>query len=272
MSEFSLPQPRVRKHRSPLAKSLTTQRDVLWALILHDIKSRFFGNGLGYAVTIVWPSVHIAIIVSIYVIGRRPVPYGSSSFLYACIGILPYITLSYMSRFTMIGMMQNRNFMAYPIIRPLDMMMARLALEAVSIFIITTGLVCITEMLGVDAMPLNLSAAVFGMLSAVLLGVGFGVLNAVIVMMFPMWVLGYVGIIILCWITAGMAFNPETMPAEIGYYLSWNPLMHSIEWIRSAYYADFPAHLLDKTYVISFGAGTLALGLIMERTLKRYFK
>ena len=91
-------------------------------------------------------------------------------------------------------------------------------------------------------------------------------------MMFPMWVLGYVGIIILCWITAGMALNPETMPAEIGYYLSWNPLMHRIEWIRSAYYADFPAHLLDKTYVISFGAGTLALGLIMERTLKRYFK
>lgn len=215
---------------------------------------------------------HIAIIVSIYVIGRRPVPYGSSSFLYACIGILPYITWSYMSRFTMMGTLQNRNFMAYPIIRPLDMMIARLALESVSIFIITVGLVCIAEMIGVDAMPLNLSAAVLGLLSAVLLGVGFRVLNSVIVMMFPMWVLGYVGIIILFWITSGMAFNPEAMPAEIGYYLSWNPLLHSVEWIRSAYYADFPAHLLDKTYVVSFGAGTLALGLILERTMKRYFK
>lgn len=272
MTEFSLPMPRTRNHRAPLMKALVTQRDVIWALILHDIKSRFFGNGLGYAVTIVWPAVHIAIIISIYVLGKRPVPYGSSAFLYASIGILPYITWSYMSRFTMMGMIQNRNFLAYPIIRPLDVMVARLALEAISSFIITVGLVCTTEMLGVNAMPLNLSEAVLGWLSAVLLGAGFGIFNSVLVMIAPMWVLGYVGIIILFWITAGMAFNPETMPSEIGYYMSWNPLLHSIEWIRSAYYADFPAHLLSKSYVISVGAGSLALGLIMERTLRRFFR
>ena len=48
MSDFSLPRPRRAEHRSPLLKSLATQRDVLWALMLHDIKSRFFGNGLGF--------------------------------------------------------------------------------------------------------------------------------------------------------------------------------------------------------------------------------
>ena len=48
--------------------------------------------------------------------------------------------------------------------------------------------------------------------------------------------------------------------------------MHSVEWIRKGYYADFPAHLLSKSYVLSVGAGSFALGLLMERALKRYFK
>ena len=272
MTEFSLPRRRLQNRETPLRKALRTQVQVLWALMLHDIKSRFFGNGLGYVVTIIWPATHIAIILAIYVLGKRPIPYGSSPLLYASTGILPYITWNYMSRFTMMGMIQNRSFLAYPVIKPLDMMAARLALEHVSIFIITLGLVGINALSGVDVMPINLTEAVCGLLSAVLLGVGFAIFNSVIVMIFPLWVIGYVGILILFWFTAGMVFNPESLPAELGYWVSWNPLMHCVEWIRKGYYADFPAHLLDKTYVISVGAGSLAIGLVMERTLKKYVK
>ena len=145
-----------------------------------------------------------------------------------------------MSRFTMMGMVQNRSFMAYPVIKPLDMMFARLALEHVSIFIITVGLVATNILFQVDVIPLNLSDAVCGLLSAVLLGIGFGILNSVIVMMFPLWVIGYVGIILLFWFTSGMIINPETMPAELGYWISWNPLMHSVEWIRKGLLRRFP--------------------------------
>ena len=272
MSDFSLPRPRQGGHRTALGKSLAVQRDVLWALMLHDIKSRFFGNGLGYVVTILWPATHIAIVVVAFLIGKRPVPYGSSALLYASTCVLPFIAWNYMSRFTMMGMMQNRSFMAYPVIKPLDMMFARLALEHVSIFIITVGLVCTNVLFQVDVTPVNLSDALFGMLSAVLLGVGFGIFNAVIVMIFPLWILGYVGIILTFWFTSGMLINPEALPAELGYWISWFPLMHSVEWIRKGYYADFSAHLLSKSYVLSCGAGSLALGLIMERALKRYFK
>ncbi len=273
MSDFMLPMPRARLDRErPWRRAWRTQYQVLWALMLHDIKSRFFGNGLGYVVTILWPATHIAIIVLIYVLGRRPVPYGNSALLYASIGIMPYITWNYMSRFTMMCMVQNRCFLAYPVIRPLDMMFSRLALECVSIFIIVTGLVGVNALAQVDVMPIDLGEAVCGLLSAVLLGVGFGVLNGVITMIFPLWVMGYVVILIVFWITAGLAMNPEAMPAEIGYWFSWNPLLHSIEWIRKGYYADFPAHLLDKHYVIGVGAGSLALGLLLERALRPYRK
>ena len=124
--------------------------------MLHDIKSRFFGNGLGYVVTILWPSTHIAIVILAYIIGKRPVPYGNSALLYASTCVLPFIAWNYMSRFTMMGMLQNRSFLAYPVIKPLDMMFARLALEHVSIFIITVGLLCTDMLFQVDVISINL--------------------------------------------------------------------------------------------------------------------
>ena len=272
MSDFVIPRPRHDPRETPLRRTLRTQMQVLWALILHDIKGRFFGNGWGYVVTILWPSAHIAILVLIFVLGKRPVPYGSNALLYASTGALPFIAWSYISRFTMMGMIQNKMFAGYPIIKPLDMMLARLALEHVSIFIITVGLITFDWLMQVDIVPINMGEAICGLLSAVLLGVGFGILNAVIVTIFPLWFIGYVVIIIVFWWSAGLAINPEAMPEQIGYWISWNPLMHSVEWVRKAYYADYPAHFLNKTYVVSFGVGTLALGLLLERALKRYVK
>ena len=271
MSEFRLPKPQAQP-KSNLRRALKTQVNVLWALMLHDIKSRFFGNGLGYVVTIIWPSTHIAIVIVAFTFTKRAIPYGSSPLLYASTCVMPFIAWNYISRFTMMGMLQNRSFLAYPVIKPLDVMFARLALETISTFIVTIGLISVNALYQVDIVPYDMKDAVFGMLSAILLGYGFGILNSVIVLMFPLWIIGYIGILITFWLTSGMVINPETLPSELGYWISWNPLMHCVEWIRLGYYNDFPAHLLNKTYVLCVGSGSLALGLLMERYLKRYFK
>jgi capsular polysaccharide transport system permease protein len=273
MSHVALPSRRLPPATvSPFRGAMTRQVQVLWALILHDIKSRFFGNGLGYVVTILWPSVHIAIIVLAFVLGHRPVPYGSSALLYAATGVMPYIAWNYISRFVCLGLIMNRSFMAYPIIKPLDMMIARLALELVSTFIISVGLVSVLALCQAPFVPLNMAASAEGLLSAVFLGIGFGIFNGVITLVFPLWNIGYVIVIILFWFTSGMVVNPESLPEPLGYYISFNPLMHCVEWVRSGYYADFPAHLLDKSYVLWCGAGSLALGLVGERIVRRYLR
>jgi capsular polysaccharide transport system permease protein len=46
---------------------LTTQGRVLYALMLRDVRTKFFGNGLGFiALSIFWPLVHILILLLIY--------------------------------------------------------------------------------------------------------------------------------------------------------------------------------------------------------------
>ena len=258
------------RRTSPWGVALTNQMNVFHALVLHDIKSRYFGNGLGYVVTILWPGVHLAVIVGIYSVTGRGNGYGTSALLFVSTGVLPYICWNYVSRFCMLGVMQNKSALSYPIINVLDIILARLFLEVVTCSIITFILLAFLMLNGIDVMPIHPAQAAFGLLSSVLLGVGFGVLNAGIAMIFPLWFIGYVLILILFWITSGVAINPELLPEQIGYWLSWNPLLHCIEWLRSAYYDDYPARLLDRSYVLEVGFGTLALGLLMQRTMKRY--
>ena len=253
-----------------LRLAIKSQINIIGALVLHDMKSRFFGNGWGYVVTILWPAAHFAAISVGYVISGRAVPYGSSMLLFISTGVLPYIVWNYISRFCILGVVQNKSYLSYPIVKPMDLMISRLLLEIMTSSIITLLIVIVIELSGVSAMPRDLVSAVFGLLSAVLLGIGFGVLNSVITLILPIWNIIYVLFLILFWLTSGVALNPEAMPVEIGNIFAWNPLLHCIEWVRAAYYEDIPTRLLDKSYVLTVGATSLALGLILERVLRQW--
>ena len=250
--------------------AFNNQINVFHALVLHDIKSRFFGNGLGYVVTILWPGAHLAVIMGIYAATGRGNGYGTSPLLFVATGVLPYICWNYISRFCMMGVIQNKSALSYPIINILDIIFSRIFLEIVTCTIVTFLLLAFLMCNSIDVVPIHPAQAAFGLLSAVLLGIGFAVLNASIVLIFPLWILGYVLVLISFWFTSGVVINPEVLPEQIGYWLSWNPLLHCIEWLRSAYYDDYPARLLDKGYVLEVGFGSLALGLLMQRTMKRY--
>ncbi len=273
MSDFALEHVTHReipRSKSDFRATLTAQMHVLHALILHDIKTRFFGSGIGYVITILWPTVHMAVVMIAFIFGGRQAPYGDSRLLYVATAVLPYICWNYITRFTMLGVTQNKFFLQYPIIRPLDIMFARIALEIISSFIITILLLTALLLLQVDIVPHHLDRAALGLISAVLLGIGFGIINGVICMIFPLWQVPYILIAIGCWFTAGVGLNPELLPPAIGDIIAYNPLLHSIEWIRSAYYDDFPTRLLSKSYVLSVAFGSFSIGLVMERILRRY--
>jgi ABC-type polysaccharide/polyol phosphate export permease len=57
-------------------------------------------------------------------------------------------------------------------------------------------------------------------------------------------------------------------PEIARYYLSFNPVLHAVEWMRSAYYPDYGSLVLDKTYLLYWGIGTVFVGLGLERLLR----
>ena len=250
------------------AITLKRQFVILYALMMHDIKSRFFGNGLGYAVMMAWPLIHVIAIISIFAFSGRLVPYGSSIVLFAATGVMPFVYVTYISRFMLLGVMTNRSFLQYPIIKVLDIMTARAVLELINMAVITFVIFMFMFLWGIECAPIAYNQACEAMLASMLFGLGLGYLNGVITMIIPLWNIVHVILTIIAYAISGILLLPTGFPGWVQYYLSFNPVMQAVIWMRSAFYLDFDAQFLDRTYLLAWGFGTLAFGVILERLLR----
>ena len=246
-------------------------KKIIFALVLHDIKNRFFGSGLGQVVMVLWPFVHILLLVTIYYVTKRPNPYGEGIIQYGAVSVFPFIIFNYVSRWIVFSALTNKQFLNYPIIKPLDIMLGRTVLEIVSITIVGILLVLFVAAAGYNAMPADKIEAISAVLATLFLAIGFGFLNAPFAFIIPIWNVVIVLAIILTYVSSGIVFQPTAMPANIQYYLSFNPLLNCVEWLRAGYYRDYPTAMIDKTYVLSFSLTCLTLGLLLNRLLKRFY-
>jgi capsular polysaccharide transport system permease protein len=251
------------------ADALRQQIQVLYALMLRGVRSRFFGNGLGFLVASVgWPFTHMAIIIIIYIVTGRIAPVGDSLILFAATGLVPYITFNYISRNTMIGMAYDRCLLSYPVIKVIDLLVARIFLEILGSCLTAITFLVILYLAGIDFVPHDIEQASFAFAAAIFLGSGMGLINSIIAMAFTAWFTGYVLILIVVYAASGIVFVPDNLPQNYQYYLSFNPVLHAVEWMRSAYYPGYGSHILDKTYLLGWGLCTVFGGLLLERLIR----
>ena len=259
----------------PILSSIKTRlrnyRNIIFALMMHDIKNRFFGSGIGQIVMVLWPFGHILILISIYVLTSRKNPFGESIVQYSAVSVFPFIIFNYVSRWIVFSAIQNKSFLQYPIIKPLDILIGRALLETVSISIVGIMLVVFVTICGSDIMPSNRVDAVCAFLGTWFLAIGFGFLNAPFAFILPLWNVVITLFIILAWVSSGVVFLPTALPEAVRYPLSFNPLLNCVEWFRAAYYSDYPTSMADKLYVFEFGLISLSFGLILNLLLKRFY-
>ncbi len=258
----------VRSFRPRLTEVLTAQRQVLFAIMLRDIRARFFGSALGFIVMIGWPLSHIVILLIINTAMRRAPPYGNSAALFFATGVVPFMAFSYVSRFTMLGMITNKPVLMLPIVNVSDILFGRVILEILSSVIVILVLVVAFWISGIDFTPTYPIEAFNAFAASVLLGVGIGIFGGIVTAFVPMFFTMYSLSTIVFWIASGVLFVPDALPRQAAYWLSYNPALQCVEWMRSAYYEGYGASILNKDYVINWGIVTLLGGLILERLVR----
>ena len=241
-----------------------TQGRIIVALMLRDIKTRF-GSGPKFFVAILWPLSHSFIILAINTAVGRTVPYGENGALWFATGLVPYMAFSYMSRFTMLGLVMDRPLLVFPIVKGADLLFARATLELLNASVVVMLTMLIFVVLGIDFTPLDFVQACYALGASMLLGFGFGILNGVIAGLMVPWVTGYAICQILMWIASGILFVPDALPETVRYWLSFNPALQGVEWMRSAYYDGYGTGVLDRNYMIGFALVSLLLGLGLDR-------
>ncbi len=247
---------------------MARQGQVLYAVMLRNIRTRFFGNGLGYLVAIAWPLVHILVLIFIFSFTNRAPPVGESTVLFVATGTVPFMTFNYLSRFMQLAVLMTKPLLSFPEVRILDVLLASAALEFLASCSVTLLLLMLAWFFGVSTMPRDLVEAASAFGAAALLGLGFGLLNGVVTLAMPMWMTIWTLLSILLWISSGVAFVPDAMPESARYLLSFLPTLQIVEWMRSAYYEGYGSSILDRGYTVSFGVVATFLGLLAERGMR----
>lgn len=210
----------------------------------------------------------MVILLFIYRISGRTAPFGESLNVFFATGLIPTLAFMYVSRFMSISLIINKPMLSFPAVTVVDIMAGRALLEIIASYITLILLFIIIFSLGENPIPNDIQQAVYAYLATLLLAVGAGSLAGVIVMFIPFFATIYALMMILVYVGSGTLFLVSNLPDALSYPLSYNPVVHCVEWMRVAYYPSYSDRLLDKEYVIGFGSASLFLGLLMERLLR----
>ncbi len=256
--------------KAPVGVALRRQRSVMHAVILRDIRSRYFNHGLGFLIAPLMPVAHAMILLTIYTVTGRQAIFGDDLFLFFATGLVPALTFTYISRFMAASIVANKSMLAFPAIHLLDVVLARSFLEFVSIIISIFVMLTILISTGSDPSPQFPAEALLAMLTISVTAIGVGIIVSVISAIFPFFAAFYSLFMAVVYLSSGGPIYLNQFPEEVSYYCSFNPVFHAVAWMRSAYYLGYPAQDLDKLYLVAWAMGSVAIGLLMERTMKRY--
>jgi capsular polysaccharide transport system permease protein len=248
---------------------LTIAGQVIGALILRDMRTRFGGSYSGYLVAIVGPFVHVALLVTIFQLLGRTAPLGSDTTTFMALGILPFVLFSYPCRQIARSLTSNRPLLTFPRVKPLDVIAARLILEVLGACAVSALVVATLIFAGFEFEPHDFAMMMGGFASAVYYGVSLGCLAAVAAARWPSIASAILIPIILSWFLSGVFFLPERLPELLGYIVSFNPLAHSVTLVRVGYYPDFESNLLSVQYLFWVPTTLVFAALVMEYFMRR---
>lgn len=248
---------------------LRRQINVMHAVILRDIRSRYFNHGLGFLIVPLLPLAHIALLLGIYKAIGKPAQFGDDLTLFFATGLIPALTFSYLSRYMSTSVLSNKNMLSFPAVQLLDIILARCALEFIGIVIAVFLVVVLLLSAGSDPSPVDVGAAISAFFFSVCLGLGVGIIVSTITAIFPFFAILYSLFCVLIYLSSGGPIYLHVFPEQVVYFATYNPVFQAVEWMRSAYYVGYPTQDLDKTYLIQWSISSLAVGLVMERYLKQ---
>ncbi len=255
----------IQSIKLPFREALKTQFRVLYALLLRESSLRMGAHRFGHLLVVtevIWGTTILGVIH--YIVGA-PAPVGKSIVFYIFTGMFIYTLYRTLHARVSAALEANRALLSYPVIRPVDTMLARAGLE--SAFQLLAFLLFYTcffwlELAGFPAHPVELLAAI---MATILLGFGLGVTGMILRSLWSVW--GTIDNMIarVLFFISGIFFSVEYLPAMFRDILVWNPLVHAIEWLRYAIYPEYFTQILDREYLLAWGLISTVFGLGMER-------
>jgi capsular polysaccharide transport system permease protein len=249
-----------------------TQLQVVHALLLRETRTRFGTNQLGYLWAFLEPLLWILMFVGFYHLFGRLTPPGMSVIAFLATGIVPFSLFRDTTQRCMSAIDANKGLLFYPQVRPLDLVVARAVLEAITHLLVMLLLLGGLALWEGPPRVNNILETIAGLALASGLGTALGlvccglsVYTATIERLFPSLIR------LVFWCSA--LFHPvESVPNAVRDILLLNPVVHTIELARDGWFPAYGARHADPWYVVAWILALLFFGLALERTARRHLE
>lgn len=254
-------------YRLTFLQSLRLQIDVIGALLLRELETRYGHKNIGLIWLFAEPLMLGIAIAVIKIAMHIRVPPGVPILMYGIICYLPfYMFRAVMGRST--GALQaNMTLLFHRNVTLYDVMVARTILEMTAIM----GVIVIIE-LAAGFMINHWPAKPVVLLSAIMLMALFSHGLGMLVAAFTGAYEGTERMVhlftYLSMPFSGSMFMMITVPQPYRDYLLWIPLPHIHEMTRDGQFGDLMIHLYDVKYILYWVIGTNVLGMIAMRAVR----
>ena len=255
---------------SSMLPAAQTQGRVIHALILREIKTRFGRFRLGYVWALLEPLMYIIVLISIFRLWGRSSISDMPLALFMITGLLPYLAFTHTLQVTMTAVEPNRSLLTFPQVTPVDLVFARALLEVATLMVVfVLLLVGAVAVLGPFEIE-NPLGVVAWLITAGLLGLGYGALFGALSPMFPALERLVPALFVRpLFFISGIFFTAEILPTGLRDLAMINPLLNISELLRSAFFPNFESPHDDMGYTLIFALATVFLGLVTHRAMRK---
>lgn len=239
------------------------------ALMLREMSTTYGRSPGGYLWAVLEPVAGIAVLSLVFSVGFRTPPMGTNFPIFYATGMIPFLFYGDVSSKLSQSLNFSRQLLAYPSVTYVDAILARFILNVLTQllvgYVVFTGLLILFE----TRTTLEIDRIVLSYAMAASLALGIGVMNALLISLFPIWqqVWGIVNRPLF--IISGIFFTFESIPEPYRSYLWYNPLIHVVGFMRSAFYVSYDATYVSPLYIFGLSLVLSVVGLVF---LRRYHR
>ncbi len=269
MASTDTPLPQDPPGRLALRRRRFASLRAMTALMLREMTTTYGRSPGGYLWAVIEPVAGIALLTLIFSMGFRSPPLGTSFPIFYATGIVPF--LLYMDVSAKLGqaLLFSRALLAYPTVTYADAILARFVLNLLTqclvAYVVFTAILLMFETRTI----IDFARLAYGFALAGALAFGVGVLNCYLMAAYPVWVRVWAIANRPLFLISAIFFTFESVPEPYRSYLWWNPLVHVVGAVRSAFYPYYDADYVSGTYVIGLGLVCAAAGFLL---LRRYYR
>ncbi len=253
-------------HRTAARSHFQIQRDVIYALLLQDLTSRFGKSRGGFMWVLVEPIAHLLVPMFIFGFIRQGLVPGVEYPVFLVYGFLPFLLFKSVCLQIVNGVNAAQGLLSYRQVQLMDVFIAKTmayaVIQAVVFAIVLTGL----AMFGYDVLPPHPVEFAAVLALTIILAFGLGLVLAAFASLVPDARQVIQVMFMPLYFASGILFPVARFPDEWIRWLAVNPVLHLVELTRAMALDGYePMKYLSITYLVVLALTSVVIGLMLYR-------